>query len=139
MKFYMHPVSTTCRPIRLLMAEKGLKADEVLVDLMTGAHYQEPYASLNPNKLVRLTVRRNGAEIAVPVNVRATERDQMGIIGIAPESRYAIAQVVPGTEESIRLRKRRNSSARWRGVISAITWPEATSSAAYRFVVPLRT
>lgn len=37
MKFYMHPVSTTCRPIRLFMAEKGLKADEVLVDLMTGA------------------------------------------------------------------------------------------------------
>ena len=52
MKFYMHPVSMTCRPIRLFMAEKSLKADEVLVDLMTGAHYQEPYASLNPNKLV---------------------------------------------------------------------------------------
>jgi hypothetical protein len=41
MKFYMHPVSTTCRPIRRFMAEKSLKADEVLVDLMTGAHYQE--------------------------------------------------------------------------------------------------
>src|ERR1700745_1628288 len=52
MKFYMHPVSMTCRPIRLFMAEKGLKAEEVLVDLMTGAHYQEPYASLNPNRLV---------------------------------------------------------------------------------------
>src|SRR5206468_1777243 len=51
MKFYMHPVSMTCRPIRLFMAEKGLKADEVLVDLMTGAHYQEPYASINPNRL----------------------------------------------------------------------------------------
>src|ERR1051325_8522864 len=52
MKLYMHPVSMTSRPVRLFMAEKGLKADEVLVDLMTGAHFQEPYASLNPNKLV---------------------------------------------------------------------------------------
>ena len=52
MKLYMHPVSMTSRPVRLFMAEKGLKADEVLVDVMTGAHYQEPYASLNPNRLV---------------------------------------------------------------------------------------
>ena len=52
MKLYMHPVSMTSRPVRLFMAEKGLQADEVVVDLMSGAHYQEPYASLNPNKLV---------------------------------------------------------------------------------------
>jgi len=52
MKLYMHPVSMTSRPVRLFMAEKGLKADEEVIDLMTGAHFQEPYASLNPNKLV---------------------------------------------------------------------------------------
>lgn len=52
MKFYMHPVSMTCRPLRLFMAEKGIKVDEELVDLMTGQHFQEPYASINPNKLV---------------------------------------------------------------------------------------
>ena len=52
MKLYMHPVSMTSRPVRLFMAEKGLKADEEVVDLMTGAHFQEPYASLNPSKLV---------------------------------------------------------------------------------------
>ena len=52
MKLYMHPVSMTSRPVRLFMAEKGLKADEEVIDLMSGAHYQEPYASLNPNKLV---------------------------------------------------------------------------------------
>jgi glutathione S-transferase len=52
MKLYMHPVSMTSRPVRLFMAEKGLQADEELVDLMTGAHYQEPYALLNPNRLV---------------------------------------------------------------------------------------
>ena len=52
MKLYMHPVSMTSRPVRLFMAEKGLKADEEVIDLMTGAHFQEPYASLNPSKLV---------------------------------------------------------------------------------------
>jgi len=35
----MHPVSMTSRPVRLFMAEKGLEADEEVIDLMTGAHY----------------------------------------------------------------------------------------------------
>jgi glutathione S-transferase len=52
MKLYMHPVSMASRPVRLFMHEKGLKADEQLVDLFTGAHFQEPYASLNPSKMV---------------------------------------------------------------------------------------
>ena len=56
MKLYMHPVSTTCRPIRLLIAENGIKCDEETVDILTGAHYQEPYVSLNPNRLVPMLV-----------------------------------------------------------------------------------
>jgi glutathione S-transferase len=52
MKLYMHPVSMTSRPVRLLIAEKGLKVDEEVVDLMTGAHHQEPFVSINPNRLV---------------------------------------------------------------------------------------
>lgn len=52
MKLYMHPVSMTSRPVRLFIAEKGLRVDEEVVDLFTGAHHQEPYASLNPNRLV---------------------------------------------------------------------------------------
>lgn len=54
MKLYMHPVSMTSRPVRLFIAEKGLTVDEETVDLFTGAHHQEPYASINPNKLVPL-------------------------------------------------------------------------------------
>ncbi len=38
MKLYMHPVSMTCRPIRLFAAESKIDMDEELVDLMTGAH-----------------------------------------------------------------------------------------------------
>lgn len=52
MKLYMHPVSTTSRPVRLLIAEKGLDVEEEVVDLLTGAHHQEPFISINPNRLV---------------------------------------------------------------------------------------
>lgn len=56
MKLYMHPISTMCRPIRLLCAENNIALDEELVDLMTGAQHQAPYASLNPNRQVPLLV-----------------------------------------------------------------------------------
>jgi glutathione S-transferase len=52
MKLYMHPVSTVTRPVRLLIAENAIKCDEEMVDILQGAHYQEPYASLNPNRMV---------------------------------------------------------------------------------------
>ena len=54
MKLYMHPVSNTCRPVRLLIAENKLPVEEQIVDLFTGEHYQEPYISLNPNHMVPL-------------------------------------------------------------------------------------
>jgi glutathione S-transferase len=56
MKLYMHPVSMTSRPVCLFIAENKIACDEELVDLMTGAHLQEPYASLNPNCLVPMLV-----------------------------------------------------------------------------------
>jgi glutathione S-transferase len=52
MKLYMHPVSMTSRPVRLFIAEKRLDCEEQVVDLMTGEHTKEPFASLNPNRLV---------------------------------------------------------------------------------------
>ena len=52
MKLYMHPVSTVTRPVRMFIAESGIKCDEELVDILQGAHYQPPYASLNPSRLV---------------------------------------------------------------------------------------
>ena len=56
MKLYMHPVSMTSRPVRLFIAENKIDCEEEVVDLMTGAHHQEPYASLNPNRLVPMLV-----------------------------------------------------------------------------------
>jgi glutathione S-transferase len=52
MKLYMHPASTGVRPVRLLIAENAIPCDEELVDITKGAHHQEPYASLNPSRLV---------------------------------------------------------------------------------------
>jgi glutathione S-transferase len=52
MKLYMHPVSMTSRPVRLFIAENKLDIEEQVVDLMTGEHLKEPYAAMNPNKLV---------------------------------------------------------------------------------------
>ena len=52
MKLYMHPISMTSRPVRLFIAENKIDAEEQVVDLMSGEHYKEPYASINPNRLV---------------------------------------------------------------------------------------
>jgi len=52
MKLYMHPVSTASRPVRMLIADNGIKCDEEVVDILKGAHHQEPYPSLNPNRMV---------------------------------------------------------------------------------------
>lgn len=52
MKLYMHPVSNTSRPVLLLFAENDIDVDLQVIDLMTGEHHQEPYISINPNRLV---------------------------------------------------------------------------------------
>jgi glutathione S-transferase len=52
MKLYMHPVSMTSRPVRLFIAENGIKAEEQVVDLMTGEHVQPAFTAINPSQLV---------------------------------------------------------------------------------------
>jgi glutathione S-transferase len=52
MKIHYHPASTTSRPLMLFAAEQNLDAELVLVDIFTGEHRREPYAQLNPNRLV---------------------------------------------------------------------------------------
>jgi glutathione S-transferase len=53
-KLYMHPVATTCRPVRLFIAERGIAIEEELVDILAGAQFTKPYADINPNALVPL-------------------------------------------------------------------------------------
>jgi len=52
MKLYFHPASTASRPVVLFCAEEKISYEPVVVDLMTGAHHQEPFASINPSKMV---------------------------------------------------------------------------------------
>src|SRR5580704_16859196 len=48
----MHPVATTCRPVRLFIAENNLPVEEEIVDILSGAQYAKPYTDINPNSLV---------------------------------------------------------------------------------------
>lgn len=49
MKLYMHPVSTTCRPVMLFIAEHGLDVEQQVVDLFTGEQYGAAFAAVNPS------------------------------------------------------------------------------------------
>jgi glutathione S-transferase len=65
MKLYMNPVSMTSRPVRLFIAESDIDVDEQVVDVMAGEHYQEPFASINPNRLVPVLELAQGQRGAV--------------------------------------------------------------------------
>jgi len=52
MKLYMHPVSTTSRPVIQFIADNNIPVEMQVVDLFTGEHLREPYASINPNKMI---------------------------------------------------------------------------------------
>jgi glutathione S-transferase len=52
MKVYLHPVSTTSRPILLFAADHDLDLDVKVVDLFTGEQQSAAYAAINPNCMV---------------------------------------------------------------------------------------
>jgi glutathione S-transferase len=52
MKLYMHPASTTCRPIMLFIADHGLPVEQEVVDIMTGEQYGPAFTAINPNNFV---------------------------------------------------------------------------------------
>lgn len=52
MKLYMHPASTTSRPVTQFITDSNIPVDFQVVDLFTGEHLKEPYAAINPNKMI---------------------------------------------------------------------------------------
>ena len=52
MKLYMHPASTTCRPIMLFAADENIAMEQQVVDIMTGEQYQPAFTTINPKNLV---------------------------------------------------------------------------------------
>lgn len=56
MKLYCDPISTTSRPVLMFIAEHGIDAEVVKVDLMAGQHRSADYLALNPNGIVPFLV-----------------------------------------------------------------------------------
>ncbi len=52
MKLYMHPASTTSRAVTLFVTENNLPVEFEVVDLFSGEHLRDPFAAINPNKMV---------------------------------------------------------------------------------------
>jgi glutathione S-transferase len=52
MKLYADPISTTCRPVLLLIAESGADVEMHHIDLFTGAHMKPEFAAINPSRAV---------------------------------------------------------------------------------------
>lgn len=56
MKLYIDPVSTTCRPILMFLADHHMSVEVQPVDLFAGEQLQPAFAALNPNCAVPLLV-----------------------------------------------------------------------------------
>ncbi|HXY99509.1 MAG TPA: glutathione S-transferase family protein, partial [Stellaceae bacterium] len=52
MKLYMHPASTTSRPVIQFITDSNIACEMQVVDLFTGEHLKEPFAKINPNKMI---------------------------------------------------------------------------------------
>ncbi len=52
MKLYMHPISTTSRPVLQFIADNKIAVDMQTVDVLKGEQYGEAYSKLNPNHLI---------------------------------------------------------------------------------------
>jgi glutathione S-transferase len=52
MKLHMHPVSSTSRPVMLLIAVADIPCEHLVVDLMTGEHHGPAFSKLNASREV---------------------------------------------------------------------------------------
>jgi glutathione S-transferase len=52
MKLYMHPVSTTSRPVIQFVTDNKLPVEMQVVDLFTGEHMRAPFSTMNPNQMI---------------------------------------------------------------------------------------
>jgi glutathione S-transferase len=52
MKLYMHPASTTSRPVVQFITDSDLKVELQTVDIFKGEQYGEAYSKINPNHMV---------------------------------------------------------------------------------------
>jgi glutathione S-transferase len=63
LKLYHAAASPNSRRVRIFMAEKGVTAPSVTVDLGKGEHQREPYRAINPRRVVPTLVLEDGTAI----------------------------------------------------------------------------
>jgi glutathione S-transferase len=56
MKLYCDPISTTSRPVMMLIAELGLDVKFIHIDLMSDGHLSPDFLAVNPNGIVPFLV-----------------------------------------------------------------------------------
>jgi len=56
MQLYADPISTTCLPVMMFLADHGIEHEFVYVNLMQGEHQRPEYAAINPNMCVPVLV-----------------------------------------------------------------------------------
>jgi len=122
MKLYMHPVSTVSRPVRLFLAENGIKAEEIVVDLFAGAHHQEPYRSLNPSRQVPLLEEYDLPSYPKDLKKRAKVNEVMDWLNTGFYRDFGYGLVYP---QLFPHHKRRSDEAH----AGAIEWGQANSKA----------
>jgi glutathione S-transferase len=52
MKLYMHPVSTTTRPVLQFIADNNIDVEMQVVDILKGEQYGEAFTKVNPNHMI---------------------------------------------------------------------------------------
>ena len=52
MKLYMHPASTTSRPVMQFIADNKISCEQQAVDVFKGEQYGEAYGKINPNHMI---------------------------------------------------------------------------------------
>jgi len=71
LKLYHSPVSPNARRVRIYLAERGIDAELVTVDLGTKEQFSDAYAAINPRKVVPTLVLADGTAIGeVPAIIR---------------------------------------------------------------------
>ena len=61
MKLYHNPMSTCSQKVRLVLAEKKLEFESVILDLQSGAQFESGYLKLNPQAVVPTLVHHDQA------------------------------------------------------------------------------
>jgi glutathione S-transferase len=52
MRIFVDPISTTCRPVLLFIADNAIPVEVTTIDLLGGEHHSQAFASINPNRQV---------------------------------------------------------------------------------------